>query len=186
NEASRRYRALKALQQMQNDEEYVTLADPKMYRLFHEAVSVVKVKTWLGWNDSEYKFKDEDNLEKFYKLLVPYTPEDEEESGRVREPKIRTYLDVRDLREIIGNVEAQECLFDPDKSFSDALAVAKASTSPNWTPRILGASQTLKKMPISTLKSLSQADIVPLKDLYDILKETLTDWTKLTENKLEL
>jgi hypothetical protein len=185
-EASRRYRALKALEQMQNDDEFGTLADPKMYRLFHEAVSVVKVKEWLNWHDDEYRFSDEDNLEKFYRLLVPHSPEEEEESARSRDPKIRTYLDVRNLRDIIGNIEAQECLFDPDKSFNEALAVAKASTAPNWHPRIQAAAQTLKKMPTSTLKSLSPADISPLKDLYTILKETLSDWIKLTDNQLEL
>lgn len=185
-EASRRYRALKALEQMQNDEEFGTLADPKMYRLFHEAVSVVKVKDWLGWHDDEYRFSDEDNLVNFYKLLVPHSPEEEEESARAREPKIRTYLDVRNLRDILGNIEAQECLFDPDRSFNEALAVAKASTAPNWNPRIQAATQTLRKMPTSTLKSLSFADISPLKELYSILKETLSDWIKLTDNELEL
>ena len=185
-EASRRYRALKALEQMQNDEEFGTLVDPRMYRLFHEAISVVKVKNWLVWHDDKYKFTHAYNLEKFYKLLVPHTPEDEEESGRTREAKIRTYLNVRDLRDILGNIEAQECLFDPDKSFDEALAVAKASTTPNWTPRIQAASQTLMKMPTNTLKSLSQDEIHPLRELYDHLKETLTDWTKLTGNELEL
>lgn len=185
-EASRRYRALKALEQMQNDEEFGTSADPKMYRLFHEAVSVVKVKEWLGWHDDEYRFTDEDNLENFYKILVPHSPEEEEESARAREPKIRTYLDVRNLRDILGNIEAQECLFDPEKSFNEALAVAKASTAPNWNPRIQAASQTLKKMPTSTLKSLSPVDIVPLRELYDLLKETLSDWQKLTDNELDL
>ena len=43
-EAIRRYRALKALEQMQNDDEFGSYCDPKMYRLFHEAVSVVKLK----------------------------------------------------------------------------------------------------------------------------------------------
>ena len=73
---------------MQNDEEFGTVADPKMYRLFHEAVSVVKVKEWLGWHEDEYRFSDDSNLEKFYRLLIPYTPEDEEETGRAREPKV--------------------------------------------------------------------------------------------------
>ncbi len=157
-----------------------------MYRLFHEAVSVVKVKGWLEWHDDEYRFTSEDNLEKFYKLLVPHTSEDEEELGRALEPKIRTYLDVRNLRDILGNIEAQECLFDPDQSFSEALAVAKASTAQNWNPRIQAASQTLKKMPTSTLKSLSQDEILPLKDLFEELKETLTDWMKLTDEIIEL
>jgi hypothetical protein len=185
-EASRRYRALKAFEQMQNDEEFGTLADPRMYRLFHEAVSVVKVKDWLGWHDEEIKFNDDINLEKFYKLLVPFTPDDEEESGRARDPKIRTYLDVRNLRDILGNIEAEECLFDPDKSFNEALAIAKASTAPNWTPRIQAAAQTLKRMPTSVLKSLSETEITPIKELYNLLMETLNDWIKLTDNELEL
>lgn len=185
-EATRRYRALRALEQMEKDEEFGTCADPKMYRLFHEAVSVVKVKEWLGWDGDEYRFTDEDNLENFYRLLVPYSPEEEMEAGRAREPKIRTYLDIRNLREIIGNIEAEECLLDPEKSFNEAIAVAKASAAPNWNPRIQAASQTLRKMPATTLKSLSPADVVPLKDLYDLLKGTLSDWMKLTDNKLEL
>lgn len=185
-EAARRYRALKALEQMQNDEEFGALADPKMYRLFHEAVSVVKIKDWLGWHDNEYRFTYDTNRESFYRLLVPYTPEDEDESGRARDPKVRTYLDVRNLRDILGNIEAEECLHDPDKSYNEALAVAKASSAPNWTPRIQAASQTLKKMPTSTLKSLSKDEILPIKELYERLKETLTDWSKLTDNDLEL
>ena len=185
-EATRRYRALKALEQMQKDEEFGAVADPKMYRLFHEAVSVVKVKDWLEWHEDEYRFSDDDNREKFYRLLTPYTPEEEEESARAREPKIRTYLDVRNLRDILGNIEAQECLFDPDKSLSEALAVAQASAIPNWTPRMQAANQTLTKMPTTILKSLSAEEITPLTALYYQLKETLSDWVKLTGNTLEI
>lgn len=186
-EASRRYRAFKALEQMQNDDEFGPSSEPKMYRLFHEAVSVVKVKEWLGWDDDEYKFTNEDELHKFYKLLVPQTPEDEEEElPRSLEQKIRTYQDVRNLREILGNIDAEEALFNPENSFSDALALAKAITTPNWTPRIRAATQVLQRMPTTTLKSLSIGDIGPLKDLYICLKEALEDWKKLTENELEL
>jgi hypothetical protein len=185
-EASRRYRALKALEQMQTDDKFGTSADSKMYRLFHEAISVVKIKEWLKWDDDQYRFTDQDNLENFYRLLVPYMPEEEEEAGRARDPKIRTYLDVRDLREILGNIEAEECLFDPDRSFSDALAVAKASATLNWTPRIQAALQTLNKMPVTTLKALTPHDVRPLCDLFTVLKGTLNDWEKLTRNKLEL
>jgi hypothetical protein len=183
-EASRRYRALKALEQMQKDEEFGGFSDPKMYRLFHEAISVVKVKEWLGWDEEENTFTNVEGLEKFYKLLIPNTPEDEEELPRAHEPKIRTYLDVRDLRDIIGNVEAEECLFDPNRSFHEALAVAKASATPNWAPRIKAAIQTLQKMPTSTLKGLSAEEIVPLKELYAQLSETLSDWEKLTDKKM--
>jgi hypothetical protein len=39
-EVNRRYRAFKALQQMQNDEEFGDRASPNMYNLFHEAVAL--------------------------------------------------------------------------------------------------------------------------------------------------
>jgi hypothetical protein len=185
-EASRRYRAFKALDQMQKDEEFGPLSEPRMYRLFHEAISIVKVKEWLGWDDDEYRFTNEENLEKFYKLLVPQIREDEEELPRSREQKIRTYLDVRNMRDILGNIDAEECLFEHEHSLSEALALAKAATAPNWTPRIKAALQTLQRMPTTTLKSLSIQEVVPLNELYNRLKETLDDWEKLTGNKLSL
>ncbi len=184
-EASRRYRALKALEQMEEDEEFGEASDPQMYRLFHEAISVVKIKEWLGWDENEYRFTNSEHLEKFYKLLVPHKPEDEEELPRTRDPKIQTYLNVRDLRDIIGNVEAEECLFDPERSFSDALAVAKASATTNWAPRIAAAIQTLQKMPMNTLSELSAEEIAPLKELRALLTNTLTGWGRLTNNPVE-
>lgn len=94
-------------------------------------------------------------------------------------------MNVRDLRDIIGNVEAEECLFDPERSLSDALAVAKASATTNWAPRIAAAIQTLQKMPMNTLSELSAEEIAPLKELRTILTNTLTGWGKLTNNPVE-
>ena len=185
-EASRRYRAMKALEQMQKDEEFGASADPNMYRLFHEAVSIVKVKNWLGWDDNEFRFTNEEELRKFYELLVPYVSEDEEESPRAREPKIRTHLDIRDLKDIIGNIEAEEYLFDPNKTFNEALAVAKASATSDWVPRIKAATQTLRKMPTGTLKGLSLEEIEPMQELFNQLKENLSDWQKLTGQEIKL
>ena len=42
-EALRRYRAFKALEQMQQDDEFGDYSSPNMYRLFHEAVSITLV-----------------------------------------------------------------------------------------------------------------------------------------------
>jgi len=185
-EASRRYRALKALEQMQKDEEFGNLSDPSMYRLFHEAVSIVKVKEWLDGMIMNTGSPTDKNWKSFTDCLLPQTPEDEEESARAHESKIRTYLDIRNLRDIIGNIEAEESLFDPEKSFNEALAIAVASVALNWNPRIKAASQTLRKMPTSTLKGLSIDEIAPMYELYKQLKETLSDWEKLTGNKIKL
>ena len=185
-EAKRRYRAFKALDQMQRDEEFGLQAKPEMYRLFHEAVAQPKVREWLGWEEDRFEFTHEDNKREFYKLLIPYTPGDEEEVPRAREPKIRTYKDVRSLKEILGDVEAEESLLDPEQSLADALAVTRAAAASNWLPRLKAALRALDQIPVETLKNLSPEDIGPLQELYFALKERLNDWMKLTENRLEL
>ena len=184
-EANRRYRALKALHQMQEDEEFGPQAKPEMYRLFHEAVAQPKVREWLGWDEDRYAFTNEDLTHEFYELLIPYMPEDEEEVSRARDPIIRSYKDVRSLREIIGDPDAERSLLDPEQSLADALAIARASwASSNWLPRLLAASTALDQIPVETLKNLTATEIEPLVQLYEALKERLDDWKKLTGNEL--
>ena len=185
-EAKRRYRAFKALEQMQRDEEFGPYAMPKMYRLFHEAVAQPKVREWLGWDEDRFEFTHEDHRREFYKLLIPYAPEDEEEMPRAREPKIRTYKDVRSLKEILGDVEAEESLLDPDQTLADALAIARTATSSNWLPRLRAALQALDRISVPELKNLTYNAIQPMLELYNALKERLEDWEKLTGNRLEL
>jgi len=185
-EAKRRCRALKALEQMQRDEEFGPQAKPAMYRLFHEAVAQPKVREWLGWDEDKFEFTHEGNRHEFYRLLIPYKPEDEEEALRAHEPKIRTYEDVRSLGEILGDVDAEDSLLDPKQSLADALAVAKVAVASNWLPRLKAALKALGQIPVETLKNLKSEDIKPLQELYLALKERLSDWMKLTDNRLDL
>lgn len=52
-EVNRRYRAFKALQQMQDDENFGDYATSNMYPLFHEAVSLPVVRQTLDWDEGE-------------------------------------------------------------------------------------------------------------------------------------
>jgi hypothetical protein len=179
-EAMRRYRAIKALQQMKQDEEFASFASPDMYRLFHEAVSGRAIKSWLGWNDEEFCFTS-DRRRDFYRMLVPYSPEDEEyEDRREREPKIRTYRDVRSLRDIIGNEDAEAVLLDPEQSFTEALAIAKAAEGTNWHPKIKAAHQAMERLGVGALKYLPPERIQVLRDLVALISERIEDWEKLT------
>jgi hypothetical protein len=175
---------------MQKDEEFGQYCYPKMYRLFHEAVAQPKVRVWLGWDEDSCRFTNEEHLREFYKLLVPYKPDDDEdedtEPGDSREPKIKTYEDVRNLREILGDSDAEESLLDPKQSFADALALAKASAAVKLIPKLKAAQQALDKLPVEVLKKLPQKDIKHMQELYAALKERLTDWTKLTGKKIKL
>src|SRR5262249_43573504 len=70
-EVARRYRASKALQQMEDDEEFGEHADPKLYSFFHEAVSQPKVRKWLGFSDESFQAENEEARREFYELLSP-------------------------------------------------------------------------------------------------------------------
>jgi hypothetical protein len=169
-EVNRRYRGFKSLEQMLKDEEFGDRAIPKMYPLFHEAVAGTVIKDWLGWNDAEARFENTDNLHSFYSLIVPRETED----GSTLESKIQTREAVRDLREIIPISEARRILFDPDKTYSEALALAKAEElSRSWAIQVAEAVAALHSVSAYDLKRLTGDDLTALQHLRDVAVELL-------------
>lgn len=121
-EVARRYRASRALRQMEEDEEYSDSAEPRLYAFFHEAVSQPKVREWLGFNDTTYKAENEDARRLFFELLSP-----REVDGEKKEPKLNNAnQQVRQLKDIVSKPFALEVLADPDKSFEEAVRAAAA------------------------------------------------------------
>ncbi len=140
-EVNRRYRAFKALQQMMEDDEYGDVAKPDMYPLFREAVAGTVIKEWLAWDDEKGVFQSEDTLHLFYGLITPT----EEDEGPTQPAKIITREAVRDLRDILPLPEARRSLLEPDTSFADALAIAKAdSLARSWVTQVAEAVTALK------------------------------------------
>jgi ParB-like nuclease domain len=115
-EVNRRYRAFKALEQMQQDEEYGDRATPSMYLLFHEAVSAPVIRQWLGWHDTTNNFDDDEERTRFYELITPFEGDEGEPS---HEAKISTFSQVRELKTILPNPEAKRVLFEHDRSFHE-------------------------------------------------------------------
>lgn len=116
-EVARRYRAMKALKNMEEDDLYAEKADPDFYRLFHELVSLPDVRSRFGWDSNQDTFTDVERAREFYELIAP-----RDDDG---EPKLKTYSDVRKLKFIVGHAEAESVLLDPDSSFSEALNAAQ-------------------------------------------------------------
>jgi hypothetical protein len=169
-EVNRRYRAFKSLEQMQRDEEFGDQAIPKMYPLFHEAVAGTVIKDWLKWSETETRFEDLESLHSFYSLIVTRETED----GETIEPKIQTREAVRDLRDIIPVSEARRVLFDPDKSYSDALALAKAEElSRSWAVQVAEAIAALRSVSALDVKKLTDEDLTALQHLKDAAAELL-------------
>lgn len=156
-ECNRRYRAIKALKQMEANEDFGSYARPDMYPIFHEAVSLPKVREWLGWNPDKFRFEDDSELEDFYQLITP--TEQEDGSGKPKEPKIRTYSDVRELRNILQNGEATRVLLDDSASFFDAVTIARSQEqSKRWRKDVANAVNALETIPFTAVKSFTDED----------------------------
>jgi hypothetical protein len=171
-EVNRRYRAFKALKQMMDDEEYVDLSAPDMYPLFHEAVAGTIIKEWLGWNEESSEFTNQDSLHQFYDLIAPIQLDDNEP----RAPKLTTYAEVRDLRDVLVLPEAKRRLFDPGASFADALALAKAEDlAKTWLTQVGEAAAALKSvsaLEVGNLDDEALSEIELLRQLASKLLET--------------
>lgn len=168
-EVNRRYRAYKALQQMQDDEEFAEYARPELYALFHEAVSLPIVRDWLGWDAAESTFTNDEVFE-FYMLISALESDD----GR-QEPKLRGYRDVRELKSILPNEEAKAALLDPDRPFVDAVAIAKEEElSRAWTAKVDAAYNALQKLGFREFKTLSDENIEKILRLSNLAQEVIS------------
>lgn len=176
-EVNRRYRAFKALQQMQNDENYGMYAKPPMYALFHETVAIPVVREWLGWDEELSRFTHDTHRDQFYELI---TPSEDEEAGR-QDAKITTYSQIRELRGIMASTEAKRILVDPNRSFLDALTVAKQDElSRSWKTQVAEAINALRSIGVLDLEEFSEEDIAELERLLAATKKLLEMHKKLT------
>jgi len=176
-EVNRRYRALGALTQMMNSENFSDVARPEMYAIFHEAVSLPAVREWLSWDESKGEFQDTENLERFYELIT----EPPTSGGEMKEAKITSYSQVRELRAILGNSEARKVLLDPARSFTDSLAITKRQEIVNsWKSEVAEAIEAVHGIGSFELKRLATEDIKLLETLRDTVTEILDDARKLT------
>jgi len=175
-EVVRRYRAMKGLKAMENDEMYSDSADPKFYRLFHELVSLPSVRSKFGWNQDEEKFEDEDKSREFFELIAPQDPD--------TEPKLKTFADVRKLRTIIGNRSAEASLADPDQTFADALQLAATPSSSPTTAlgdELERFESAISSATVDDMKSLSAQQAEKMEAILTLLTQRLEDLKKLQD-----
>jgi hypothetical protein len=128
-EVGRRYRASKALEQMEKDDEFGEYAEPRLYSFFHEAVSQPKVREWLAFSDQTYTAENHEARRVFYELLSP-----SEINGIKRPPKLQNASQqVRQLKDIVDKPVPLKILSDPEKPFDDAVRAAEDETPQDET-----------------------------------------------------
>jgi hypothetical protein len=160
-EAARRFRAVSALRQMEQDELFSKQAEPSFYRLFHELVSIPEVRSRFGWSADDNAFTDIEKAREFFGLIS---------SDGAHEAKLQSYGDVRKLRSVVGNSKAEESLFNRDEPLSDAIRIGeqgKAQTDP--TDLLTDAKNSLAGIGILQAQKLSAADLPLVEELIAVL-----------------
>lgn len=110
------------------------------------------------------------------------SPGEADEESEPREPKIVSYSQVRELRAILDNSEARKILFDPSRTFVEAVAISKRDEMANsWKAEIVEAVNALKSLGVLELKRATQDDIGLLIQLRDLANELIVDVDKLTK-----
>jgi hypothetical protein len=165
--ANQAYRCFKALDQMQNDEEYGEFATPKMYSYFEEILKKPTIKQWLGWNDNTEKFENNDQLLEFYSWIVP-----SENSESLKLPEA---LSVRDLGKIIQDDSAMKVFRSPDGTLLHALVKFHAEHPEEWIPKISAANSALKSLTPDKLRKMDEVSHKAIEDLQETIAQVLKD-----------
>ena len=161
-EINRRYRAYRALRQMHDDEMFSEYATASMYPIFHEAVSLPSVREWLNWNAEANEFQENETREVFYQLITPRNAGQDDEL----EPKIRTYSEVRQLRDILPNPDAKAELLRMDKDLVDALAIAtQGNMARRWRNEVSEAKSALANIPGQEIQNFGEEETRAIREL---------------------
>lgn len=168
-EVGRRYRAMRALKAMEEDEHYADRATFGHYRLFHELVSLPDVRSFYSWDEATLQFTDAQKARDFFELIAPNDGD--------TEPKIKTYADVRKLKFIVPHSKAVAVLIDPDKTFGDALETAESlirGKDREWqaiTDAMAEINRALSKIDVLSVKRLSKVDMKAISDVIARLEQ---------------
>jgi ParB-like chromosome segregation protein Spo0J len=174
-DVTRRYRAMKALKAMENDDLYSGTSKPEYYRLFHEFVALPAVRERFGWDQEKETFADCEKAREFFELIAPQDPD--------AEPKLRTYFDVRKLKVIVGNRIAEGSLLNPEESLNDAMKFAEAKSvaevSSAFLEIVRNFQSTLKGLSVDDLSSLTKPQVHELESLVSLIKQRITNYRAL-------
>lgn len=161
-EASRRFRAICALKQMETDELYAKKAEPEFYRLFHELVALPDVRERFGWSAEANAFADLERARQFFELITP--------DGK-REPKLKTYSDIRKLKAIIGHPLAEASLLDLEVPLGEALRISDQGNRPTSASALLAeAHRVLAGVGVMQTPTLTAKDLTVIDDIVSVLQ----------------
>lgn len=163
--AKRLLQALKALEDLREDEEYGDFAKPSMFSYFEEIMKSPSLRDgFLGWNRETEEFTNAENLRLFYSWVFP-------EEGQ--DPKIARGAEMRDLAKVVADPEALDELKKPAVSLAQALSMTEEMRQRDWERPLRNAVEALNAIPISALENFSQEQTELLGQLISLAQRRL-------------
>ena len=128
---------------MKDDDEFSGKARNQYFTLFEEAYRNRNVRDWLGWNNDEYKYENEDNLKQFYSWIS----QDEENDDRRR---IHNPRQIKLLGDIVDG--GQKSLMTEIDQYESTIEQAWATIGdkdvlPDWRRRLERARKLIADLP---------------------------------------
>lgn len=146
--ARRLLQALKALEDLREDEEYGDFAKPSMFSYFEEVMKSPSLRDdFMGWDGDTWEFTNAENLHLFYSWIFP-------EEGQ--EPKIARGAEVRDLAKVVADPGALDEFRKPGVSLAQALSMTEEMRQQDWERPLRKAVEALNAIPIGVLERFSQ------------------------------
>jgi ParB-like chromosome segregation protein Spo0J len=171
--ARRLLQALKALEDLREDEEYGDFAKPSMFSYFEEVMKSPALRDrFLGWDRDTWEFMDVENLHLFYSWVFP-------EGGQ--DPKIARGAEVRDLAKVVTDLDALEEFKKPGVSLAQALSMTEEMRQQGWERPLRKAVEALDAIPISALENFSQEQKELLGQLISLAQRRLQIASSLQE-----
>ena len=100
-------------------------------------------------------------------------------------PKIRTYLDVRTLRSIIGNISAEAVLIDPDQTLAAAIAITQPDPNAQTTADIVSQANrfrlVIESAQIDSIAGLTQDEIQNLEEISNLIISRIEQYHRLSQ-----
>lgn len=127
-EVTRYERAYYATRQMMEDDEYGRHSSTDYFTYFDELLKpkFQKIREWLGWNESQRKFTNTENLKTFYSWITGDGDRNKTQIGSVRE--------LRGLPDVFDSERARKGLFDGQTVEQAKTLIVRPP--PDWRERL--------------------------------------------------
>jgi hypothetical protein len=179
-EVNRRFRASKALEQMEEDEDFGDYAVPQLYAIFQEVISRPKLRAWFGWSDEAGVLENAERRNLLYEWVSPGEGPDDS----AKAAKIRSSDQARSLPKIIDSPDALAILSDADRTYEDAYAAAyreaaSASALSELEYALKRAASAIQNLPAPMLAELSDDNVTLMNEVTNSIAKQLEFREKL-------